>query len=609
MKKVLKWLGGILGVLVVVVGVFVVNLIWFKPFFINHFFERVFLRFAIESPEILTSTRILKPIGLRFYHDDLADQSDEATLAQLMRLKENYETLQSYDDEGLSGQKLLSKRILNAFLEPQIALIEFRLHNYPINQLFGYQNTWPSFMVDQHWIENVDDAESYIARLDKVSIAFDQLMDGVELRASKGITPPTFVIDKVLLNVRSFIEAEPAKNTLYTSFVQKLDDADVQGNTRDDLLTRVEAAIEDSVYGAYRKLDAFLVALRPRTTTDDGVWKLPDGDRYYDLVLWQNTTTRKSADEIHQHGLSEVDRIQQEMLTILEGEGYDTGEGFTSAMAALTADTSHYFADTTEGRAEILERYREIIREIDGKLEPWFDRKHQAEVEVKRVPEFREETAPGAYYQGPSLDGAEPGRFFANLYDVKATPRWGMGTLAYHEAVPGHHLQIAIRSELEGIPTFRKLIPFTAFAEGWALYAERLAWEMGLEEEPLDNLGRLQAELFRAVRLVVDTGIHRFKWTREKAMDYMKTNLGSADSDVEAEIERYIVNPGQATAYKVGMDFMLEQRAKAKNALGDQFDIREFHNAVLENGSVPLSILSSQIDAYIASKSASSEAS
>ncbi|MEO0811860.1 MAG: DUF885 domain-containing protein, partial [Myxococcota bacterium] len=334
--------------------------------------------------------------------------------------------------------------------------------------------------------------------------------------------------------------------------------------------------------------------------TDDGVWKFPDGEKFYDLCLWQQTTTRTSADAIHKRGLEEVDRIQGEMLKILEEQGYEIEDGFAAAMEQLSADEKHYFEDSDAGREAILERYRALIEEIEGKLEPWFRRRHKATVEVKRVPEFREKTAPGAYYNGPSLDGEEPGRFYANLYDMKATPRWGMRTLAYHEAVPGHHLQVSVNAELEGVPTFRRILPFTAFSEGWALYAERLAWEMGLESDPLDNLGRLQAELFRAVRLVVDTGIHRFKWSREKSIEYMVANLGNAPSDAEAEIERYIVNPGQATAYKVGMDFILGLRDKAKSKLGDAFDIRDFHDAVLENGSVPLSILEAQIDAYIA---------
>ncbi len=592
--------GGVLFTLVFfAAGVFVVNLLWFKPFFINHFFERVFIEYALENPELLTSTRVLKPLGLDFYHDDLADRSEEQALKQLEMTEASYAMLMSYDDDDLSEEQLLSKRVLAAFLEPQLALAEFYQHNYEIDQFFGFQNYWPSFMASQHFIENRAHAEDYIARLKKVSGAMQQLMDGMVARAEKGITPPTFVVDKVIGNVREFLEPSAQKNILYTSFVEKLEKAGIED---DELKFRVAAAIEGSVYETYRKLEQFLLEFRSRTNSDAGVWKFPNGEKFYDLVLWQQTTTRLSAAAIHERGLQEVARIQKEMLSILEGQGFDVGEGFASAMESFLEREDQYYPDTPEGREQILKRYRQIIDEVESQLDDWFDRRHQAEVEVKRIPEFREKSSAGAYYEGPSLDGTKPGTFYANLHDMKATPRYTMRTLAYHEAVPGHHLQVSIASELEGVPTFRRIVPFTAFAEGWALYAERLAFEMGLHQDPLDNLGRLQAELFRAVRLVVDTGIHRFKWTREEAIEYMKANTASADSDVVAEIERYIVLPGQACAYKVGMDFILDQRAKAQRELGDAFDIREFHNAVLENGDVPLSILGEQIDRYIARK-------
>ncbi|MEO1231250.1 MAG: DUF885 domain-containing protein [Myxococcota bacterium] len=595
MRRVLLGLGAVLGVGFLAAAIFVVNLLWFKPIFINHFFERTFLRFAIDNPELLTTSRALKPLGLKFYHDDLADLSDAQELRSLEQLQSAAQTLASYDDESLTPETLLSKKILSAFLEPQLALMEFRHHDYPINQFSSYPDNWPSFMTDQHWVEDEADAEAYLSRLEKLPTALEQLQEGVALRAEKGVTPPTFVVDKVMNNLRSFTSTPAEANIVVLRFVEKLHEAELPVEAYRE---RAVAAVKSHVYPAYDGLLAFLGEFRARTDTRDGVWKLPDGERYYDLKLWQQTTTKISAKELHDRGLSEVDRIQGQVLDILEAEGYPTEGGFTAAMAALSADPRQYYAE--DEREEILERYRAIIAEAEGKLDPWFNRRHEATVEVKRVPVFREPTAPGAYYQPPALDGSRPGRFYANLYDLKATPKWGMRTLAYHEAVPGHHLQSAGAAELRGLPTFRRILPFTAYSEGWALYAERLAWEMELETAPLDNLGRLQAELFRAVRLVVDTGIHRFRWSREEAIEYMKTNLGSAESDVVSEIERYIVNPGQACAYKVGLDFMLAERQRAMDALGEAFDLRDFHDAVLENGSVPLSILSEQIDAYIA---------
>ena len=303
------------------------------------------------------------------------------------------------------------------------------------------------------------------------------------------------------------------------------------------------------------------------------------------------TTTDYSAEEIHNIGLSEVDRIQSEILSILASEGFDVSMGFTPAIEELASQERFYYPDTDEGREQILADYQTIIDEIDAGLGDAFLVRPKAGMEVKRIPLFKEKTAPGAYYQRPSIDGSRPGVFYANLYDIKATPKYGMRTLAYHEAVPGHHFQISISMELEGLPIFRTLSPFTAYTEGWALYTEYLAWELGFQNDPYDNIGRLQAELFRAVRLVVDTGIHAKRWT-----------TGMAESDVISEIERYIVLPGQATAYKVGMMKILEVRQKAKDALGDKFVLGEFHDVVLKNGAVPLDILERLVDRWIEDK-------
>ena len=308
------------------------------------------------------------------------------------------------------------------------------------------------------------------------------------------------------------------------------------------------------------------------------------------------------ADEIHRIGLAEVDRIQSEMLTIFAAEGYDPELGVKALFDELAKEERFYYPDTDEGREQILKDYAKIIEEIETGMAQAFNIKPKASIEVKRVPEFSEKTAPGAYYNQPSQDGSRPGIFYANLYDIKATPKYGMRTLAYHEGVPGHHFQIAIQTELEGIPEFRKQAGFTSYSEGWGLYAERLAWEMGFQTEPYDNLGRLQAELFRAVRLVVDTGIHAKRWTREEAIEYMLANTGIAESDVVSEIERYIVSPGQATAYKVGMMELLRLRDEAKNALGDKFDVRDFHDTVLQNGALPLTALRELVMKYIAEK-------
>lgn len=331
------------------------------------------------------------------------------------------------------------------------------------------------------------------------------------------------------------------------------------------------------------------------------MWALPDGGRFYQYEIELNTTTTMTADEIHALGLSEVARITAEMDRLLQAAGYTEGT-VGQRMHALAQSPAQHYPNSDEGRARILADYQAIIDEISGGLDRYFGTKPKAKVVVKRVPALAEKTAPAAYYVPPALDGSRPGTFFANLHDVGKTAKFAMRTTAYHEAVPGHHLQGSIAQELEGLPIFRTVIPFTAYGEGWALYAEQLAWEAGYEKDPLDDLGRLQAELFRSVRLVVDTGLHAKRWRREQAIDYMTSTTGMPEGDVVIEIERYMVQPGQALAYKIGMMKILQLRERARSALGSRFDLREFHDAVLRNGAIPLAILERVVDDYVARK-------
>ncbi|MEO2084243.1 MAG: DUF885 domain-containing protein, partial [Marinoscillum sp.] len=306
-------------------------------------------------------------------------------------------------------------------------------------------------------------------------------------------------------------------------------------------------------------------------------------------------------EKVHQIGLSEVARIKTEMRDILTTLGYtDTTKQLGEIIQGLNKEERFLYQNNDEGRKEIIEGYNNILDEINDGLDNAFDIRPKASMEVKRVPEFKEEGSAGAYYERPPMDGSRGGIFYANLRDVSETVKFGMKTLAYHEGIPGHHFQIAIQGELKNVPLFRTFPLFTVYTEGWALYAEQLAWELGFyKNDPLGNLGRLQAEMFRSVRLVVDTGIHYKKWTREEAIEYMISNTGMTTGEVVTEIERYIVMPGQACAYKIGMIKILELREKAKQELGNTFDLREFHNVVLKNGAVPLHILEDIVDDYI----------
>lgn len=600
-KKIFKWLGIVLLTVIVVGGSFA-TYEWHadKPFRFRSYVDREVLKMAFESPETLTSLGFLESIGITGHNAELDDASIEKADELFVKLKEVHKTMLSYDDESLSEADRLSKEIAMYLLNFAKNSEQFRYHNYPVNQLFGIQNGYPSFMEAQHQIKSAEDVENYLSRLMLVKRKFDQELEGIKLREEKGIIPPAFVIERVLEEMTSFVNKPIEENILYSSLAKKMtESSDISTQQQTEFLAKAKTNIADYVHPAYQALIDYFTKLKTKATDDDGFWRLPNGEQAYASALQFFTTTDYSPQYIHEVGLKEVARIQSEIMAILESQNYDVSNGFTFAIDALAAEESFYYEDSDEGRAQILKDYQTILDEIDVGLDSAFRIRPKAGMEVVRIPEFKEKTAPGAYYQQPAIDGSRPGRFFANLYDIKATPKYSMRTLAYHEGIPGHHFQIAVAMELEGLPLFRMFSPFTAYVEGWALYSEYLAWEMGFQDDPFDNIGRLQAELFRAVRLVVDTGIHYKKWTREQAIDYMKANTGMAQTDVVSEIERYIVMPGQATSYKVGMMKILALREKAKIALGDKFDLRDFHDVVLKNGAVPLDILERFVDAYI----------
>jgi uncharacterized protein (DUF885 family) len=603
-KRVMKWTGLTLVLLLVLGGAFIAHSWYFKPVNINIFFARAFLQVALESPEMLSSIHVLEQFGIKGHNAKLDDASMAAGDRMFAHLKESREILLSYEDEDLSEGDVMSKRIAMHMMDMLTEAEKFRFHNYPLNQMFGVQSGFPSFMESTHQVHNVRDAEDYVSRLSQAGRKFDQVLDGLYHREELGILPPQFLVTKVLEEMRNFVATPAEEGILMVALTDKMKEADLPESDQQRIALEARDQIENTVYPAYERLIAYFEVLDNKVSENNGVWALPDGEELYRLAMRIFTTTDYSPDYLHEFGLAEVDRIQGEILDILETEGWDVTRGFFSAISEVAESPQFYYSDSDEGRDQILADYQAILDEISEGLDPYFDVMPEVGMEVQRIPEFKEKTSPGAYYQPPAMDGSRVGVFYANLYDIKATPRYGMRTLAYHEGVPGHHFQLAIQQQQKDLPFFRRLIPAIAYSEGWALYAEKLAWELGFQEDPYDNIGRLQAELFRAVRLVVDTGIHYMRWNREEAIEYMIRNTGMAESDVVAEIERYFVMPGQALAYKVGMTKLLELRDLARAELGDKFDIRRFHNVVLTNGSVPLDILEDIVTQYIAEEKA-----
>jgi uncharacterized protein (DUF885 family) len=584
-------------------SVFMVNLIWFKPFSINHFYERVFIEYALEDPEILSQLRILEGMGINFHNDDLTDISDARFQKLRKKLDSNYKTLLDYDRERLSKEQQLSYDVLKWFLDDAVRREQFMYHDYIITQLQGVHMDLPDFMVNVHQINTKKDAENYIARLSKFDTKFEQLLEQLKLREAREIIPPRFAVEKALKQTTEFIAKSEVDNVLYTSFKSKTDTIkDLSAEEKTELQQKALDAVNKTVYPSYRKLEKYLAQLAEKATGVDGVWKLPEGDKWYAFQLRSNTTTDMTPEEVYQLGVSEVGRIEKEMRIILDSIGVPDTGSVGSILSYFAKEPQFLYSDDATGKAQCLKDYQTIIDEIDNNMGDIFDMRPKMGVKVEAVPEFKQQGAPGAYYNPPAMDGTRPGIFYANMRSTAEIPKYGMRTLSYHEAIPGHHFQIAIQQELTGVPTFRKVLPFTAYAEGWALYAERLAWEYGFQKDPYSDLGRLQAEIFRAVRLVVDVGIHHKRWTREQAIDYMIEKTGMPEGDVVAEIERYIVWPGQACAYKVGQLKILQLRDYARKELGDKFNIKEFHNVVLMNGSMPLSILEELVKQYVKEK-------
>lgn len=589
------------GAVVFAIAGFLVPTLWFRPWVGDHFHTRVFAQYVLRRPMLLSSLRILEPMGIRFHNARLDDFSDRFVEKEGRWLKRQARILGSYSRKRMDDQQRLSHDILGWWIEDVLDGYRFTRLYYPVTQRSGVHIDLPDFMVNTHRVDDLRGAEHYVKRIAQFGQVFSQVLESLKLREEQGIVPPIFVIEYALEDMVAFVETEPKENVLYVHLKSKLGELENTGEEEyHQLLRSLGDEIEHTVYPAYRALIAFLTDQKAAATTDAGVWKLPDGEEFYAYTLRSHTTTDMGADRIHELGLREVQRIQAEMRYILESEGLPTDD-IQAAMNMLNEQERFLYPDTDAGREQILADFQSIIDEIDAESGCFLGVLPAVGVKVKRIPEFKEAKAPRAYYSFPPWDLSEPGTFYLNLGDMRKIPKFGMRTLAYHETIPGHHVQGSIAQTLENVPAFRRVIPFTAYGEGWALYAEKLTVELGYQDDPYDRLGYLTSEVFRAVRLVVDTGIHAKRWTREQAIEYMLANTGMPEKSVISEIERYIVDPGQACAYKVGELKILELRDRARTRLGEQFDIRAFHDIVLCSGQMPLRILEEQVDRYIAS--------
>ena len=594
MKKLFKGLLYSFGLLLIVGIFYLVNLFLFKPFSLDHYLAKELILEMVDSPESLTYLGVVDKFNWLTNHQSkisisgLSDMEEDLIDAKKLKAR-----LLSYENESLSEQQKITKEIAvfdvsNFIKETE----EFPFHNYPLNQIGGIHLNVLEFMTDVHPIRNVKEAEAYIDRLNLFDDSFKATLEILNAQKKAGIFPPKFVFDHVIRQLEEFLNFKENENPLRSVFLRKIEDLNLDSEVSSDLISKLDNAIENSVTPGFKLLYDFVNETRKKANQYHGVWSLPNGDEFYALRLKVYTTTDYSAEDIHNIGLSEVERITKRMQEIAFDLDYGDQVKVGQLMNSLNEDSNFLYSDTPDRKERVVADYNSIVEETWNISELYFHNMPKSKVEVRAVPEYSEQNQAGGYYMSPALDGSRPGVFYANLYDIKQTPTYSMRTLAFHEAIPGHHLQVALNLENENLSLYRRFgYGTSAFSEGWALYSEILALEAGLAEDPYDELGVLQSELFRAVRLVVDTGMHYKRWTREEAMAYMKDVTGMSDTEVRVEIERYIVWPGQACSYKVGMLKILELREKAKEKLGEDFNIKDFHSVVLEQGQPPLFIV------------------
>jgi uncharacterized protein (DUF885 family) len=524
------------------------------------------------------------------------DPSDAAEEREYALLQQTLAAMRDrYDPAALSAQQALSFRLFESMAARREMLWPYRDHDYIFDQMNGAQSRMPAFLINIHRIGNEAEALAYVERIAGMGPQLDALTADARERAEKGVMPPAWVYPYVISDIRNLLDAGDG-NAVLADLAGKLDKLDLPAETKAGINAGAKDAWQDSVVPAYQRLLAEMERQQAIAPTDDGVWRLPEGDKYYAALLKNYTTTDLTAEEIHAIGLAEVERIHGEMRDIMAKVGF---EGSLQDFFAYTRNDPRFYHTSRE---DYLAEAEAHLARMTAKLPEYFSTLPKDPLVIKPVEAFREKSAGKAFYQSPAPDGSRPGTYYVNLYNLRDMSRNELEALAYHEGLPGHHLQRSIQTGLGDLPAFRRFGGVTAYSEGWGLYTEELGKDMGFYTDPYSDFGRLGMELWRACRLVVDTGIHHKRWSREEAIAYLTENTPNPPGDIEKAIERYIVYPGQATAYMIGKLKIMELREQARAELGSQFDIREFHDVILTSGPVPLSIMEENVGQWIAAR-------
>lgn len=567
---------------------------------IADFFQELFDREVAQDPETQTY------LGLKTDDQDKwFDRSDAAAQVNVQEAIADLERLAAFDRSALSEDNRTSYDLMKYQLDEIVAAAPYRRHSYVVDQFRGQVTDKVSLLLNAHKIGSVNDAKDYIARVVGLEGVYADMTKKLVDRAEFGVLTPAFAYQDMINDISGLgtgapIEESVTNHVLFDDFTNKISGLELDQKSKTDLIESLSAAIRGPFKSA---IDRLIVEITRQSTLADGnngVWALPDGDGYYKAEIKRHTTLNLAADQVHQLGLDDVERIHAEMRSIMQTLGFEGS--LQDFFVFARTDPSNFYENSEAGREQFLEDARTQTADIFAVADQYFNRLPKASMEVRKVEAWRENSTSIAFYQSPSLDGSRPGLYYANLKDMTTYQKSVSTAITYHEGVPGHHFQIALAQELEDLPDFRKHSFYGAYTEGWALYAERLAKDMGFYLEPMSDFGRLHDEIWRSARLVIDTGIHAKQWTREQAIDYFRQNTPLSEGDMVTEVERFFVNPGQALGYKIGMMKILELRARAKQKLADDYDIREFHDVVIGRGAMPLPILESQVDAYIAGK-------
>ncbi|MFN9148264.1 MAG: DUF885 domain-containing protein [Hyphomonadaceae bacterium] len=554
-----------------------------------------------DSPEYATSLTVPEALAGGPYKGRVTDMSAAAEAARNQWVASWIKDLEAIKPDSLNPTDKISHAVVLSSTRYAAAAAPMGYgtagygspNPYILSQLTGSYVGMPDFLDSQHVVKTKDDADAWLSRVEGFAGQMGHEVERVNADAAKGAIPPNFIIDRALGQLRSFLKIPVAETVLVSGLVRK---AKESGLAADQLGAAATKLVSEKVFPAYQAQIALMEELRAKSTADAGVWKLPQGDAYYQAATGYWTTTKMSPDEIHELGRDLVRSFGSQMDEGLKKLGMTQGS-VAERMRALSKDPKYLYPNNDAGKEQLLADLNKQMAVLKGRLPEMFATLAKADCEVKRVPAYTEAGAPGGYYQSPAPDGSRPGAYYINLRDTAAWPKWSLPTLTYHEAQPGHHLQISLAQEAQGLPFLRsKMLWFGAYGEGWALYAEQLADEMGLYENDIaGRLGYAQSAAFRAARLVVDTGLHAKKWTKEQAVDYMLEATGDTRDSIVTEVERYCVWPGQACSYMVGKTNLIRLRTDAKTKLADKFDIKAFHDQVLLPGPLPLDVLDSVI--------------